>query len=232
MNQETHILLVEDDLNFGLILFDRLKDAGFKPHWAKDGKEGLRVFNAHPADICLIDVMMPEKDGFSLVEDIRKLNKQVPVLMLTAKSQIDDKVKGFNAGADDYLTKPFDFQELLLRIHALLKRTSGEDKPTQPTFTIGTYEFTPAELLLRRGSLVTKLTKREAETLTLLAKHQNQVIEREVVLNMIWGNDNYFNGRSLDVFISRLRKYLNQDPQVEIQNIHGKGFVLRVTSAQ
>lgn len=227
MNSTTHILLVEDDLNFGLILFDRLKDAGFKPHWAKNGKEGLKVYNENEVDLCLIDVMMPEKDGFSLVEDIRKLDRETPILMLTAKSLIDDKVKGFKAGADDYLTKPFDFQELLLRMEALLKRAKPEIQSTKTSITLGGYQFHPDKLQLEFKGETTKLTKRESETLLVLCRHVNQVIEREVILNMVWGNDNYFNGRSLDVFISRLRKYLSKDPSVEIQNIHGKGFLLK-----
>ncbi len=222
-----HILLVEDDLNFGLILFDRLKDAGYKPHWAKNGKEGLKVYNENKIDLCLVDVMMPEKDGFSLVEDIRKLNKDIPLLMLTAKSLIEDKIKGFKAGADDYLTKPFDFQELLLRMEALLKRSKPENEAPSDTLQIGQYQFNPSKLQLIHPDETTKLTKREAETLVVLCKQANQVIEREVLLNMVWGNDNYFNGRSLDVFISRLRKYLKRDPQIEIQNIHGKGFLLK-----
>ncbi len=228
MSIPKHILLVEDDLNFGLVLFDRLKDAGFKPHWAKNGKEGLKVYNENEVDICLIDVMMPEKDGFSLVEDIRKLDRDTPILMLTAKSLIEDKVKGFKAGADDYLTKPFDFQELLLRMESLLKRSKGiETQPLANFISIGSYEFYPDKLLLKINGETIKLTKRESETLLVLTKHVNQVIEREVILNMVWGNDNYFNGRSLDVFISRLRKYLNKDSNVEIQNIHGKGFLLK-----
>ncbi len=227
MSTPKHILLVEDDLNFGLVLFDRLKDSGFKPHWAKNGKEGLKVYNENEVDICLIDVMMPEKDGFSLVEDIRKLDKETPILMLTAKSLIEDKVKGFKAGADDYLTKPFEFQELLLRMESLLKRAKGEVQPTSNAISIGGYQFFPDKLLLIINGETTKLTKRESETLLVLCRHVNQVIEREVILNMVWGNDNYFNGRSLDVFISRLRKYLNKDTSVEIQNIHGKGFLLK-----
>lgn len=227
MSSVKHILLVEDDLNFGLVLFDRLKDAGFKPHWAKNGKEGLKVYNENEVDLCLIDVMMPEKDGFSLVEDIRKLDRDTPILMLTAKSLIEDKVKGFKAGADDYLTKPFDFQELLLRMESLLKRSKSDQQPAVSSLTVGSYQFFPDKLLLTLNGETTKLTKRESETLLVLCRHANQVIEREVILNMVWGNDNYFNGRSLDVFISRLRKYLNKDSNVEIQNIHGKGFLLK-----
>lgn len=227
MTTAKHILLVEDDLNFGLILFDRLKDAGFKPHWAKNGKEGLKVYNENEVDLCLIDVMMPEKDGFSLVEDIRKLDRDTPILMLTAKSLIEDKVKGFKAGADDYLTKPFDFQELQLRMESLLKRSKADEQPASNHWSVGNYQFFPDKLLLTLNGETTKLTKRESETLLVLVRHLNQVIEREVILNMVWGNDNYFNGRSLDVFISRLRKYLNKDANVEIQNIHGKGFLLK-----
>jgi DNA-binding response OmpR family regulator len=225
---QINILLVEDDLNFGLVLFDRLKDAGYKTFWAKNGKEGLKMYNEKGVDICLVDVMMPEKDGFSLVEDIRKLDISTPILMLTAKSLLEDKVKGFKAGADDYLTKPFEFAELDLRIHSLIKRVSNDGKPKENFIQIGSYKFHPQHLILEFGDEKIKLTKREAETLEVLCKHRDQVLERQILLNMVWGNDNYFNGRSMDVFISRLRKYLNKDPRINIVNIHGKGFRLEV----
>lgn len=229
---QTNILLVEDDLNFGLVLFDRLKDAGYKTYWAKNGKEGLKMYNEKEVDICLVDVMMPEKDGFSLVEDIRKLDTGTPILMLTAKSLLEDKVKGFKAGADDYLTKPFEFAELDLRIQSLLKRVNNDGKPRENFIDIGAYKFHPDHLLLEYGDEKIKLTKREAETLEVLSKHRDQVLERQILLNMVWGNDNYFNGRSMDVFISRLRKYLSKDPRINIVNIHGKGFKLEVGSSE
>lgn len=229
MSKTINLLLVEDDLNFGLVLFDSLKDSGFKIYWAKNGKEGLKLYNEKEIDICLIDAMMPEKDGYSLIEDIRKLDRDTPLLMLTAKSQIEDKVKGFKAGADDYLTKPFDFQELELRIESLLKRSGVEEANDKNYIELGKFKFYPPSLTLEKEGEIFKLTKRESETLEVLCKHQGQVLERQILLNMVWGNDNYFNGRSMDVFISRLRKVLSADPNIQIVNIHGKGFVLEIT---
>lgn len=222
------ILLVEDDLNLGFVIQDALKRRGFTVHLCRDGKEGLRKFNEQPYDLCVLDVMLPQKDGFSLAEDIRLTDRKVPIVFLTAKSQTEDRIAGFKAGGDDYLTKPFSHEELILRIEAILRRTQGkEDDPRErDRFELGDYTFDHRNLMLSHPSEERKLTKKEAEVLRLLCLHADQVLPRELVLNMVWGDDTYFLGRSLDVFISRLRKYLKLDPKVQIVNVHGVGFKL------
>ncbi len=229
-DNKASILLVEDDSNLGFVIQDALKRKGYHVHLARDGKEGLKQFNDHPYDLCVLDVMLPQKDGFSLAEDIRLTNSQVPIVFLTAKSQTEDRIAGFKAGGDDYLTKPFSHEELILRIEAILRRTQGrEDDPrTRDRFEIGQYTFDHRNLILSHAQEERKLTKKEAEVLRLLCMHVDQVLPRELVLNMVWGDDTYFLGRSLDVFISRLRKYLKLDPTVQIVNVHGVGFKLQV----
>jgi DNA-binding response OmpR family regulator len=222
------ILLVEDDQNLGFVIQDALKRKGYAVHLCRDGKEGLKYFNEHPYDLCVLDVMLPQKDGFSLAEDIRLTDRKVPIVFLTAKSQTEDRIAGFKAGGDDYLTKPFSHEELILRIEAILRRTQGkEDDPRErDRFELGDYTFDHRNLMLSHPSEERKLTKKEAEVLRLLCLHADQVLPRELVLNMVWGDDTYFLGRSLDVFISRLRKYLKLDPKVQIVNVHGVGFKL------
>lgn len=224
------ILLVEDDQNLGFVIQDALKRKGYAVHLCRDGKEGLKYFNEHPYDLCVLDVMLPQKDGFSLAEDIRLTDRKVPIVFLTAKSQTEDRIAGFKAGGDDYLTKPFSHEELVLRIEAILRRTqgSGEDPRSRDTFTIGAYSFDHRNLMLKHPDEQRKLTKKEADVLRLLCMHRDQVLPRELVLNMVWGDDTYFLGRSLDVFISRLRKYLKLDPSVQIMNVHGVGFKFQV----
>lgn len=234
MNQENpttpKILLVEDDLNLGFVIQDTLKMEGFKVHLCKDGKEGLLQFNKEHYDLCLLDVMMPKKDGFSLAEDIRKINHDIPVVFLTAKGMAEDKIRGLKLGADDYITKPFSSEELILRIRAILKRNPKyrDDVKNKSKFTIGSFQFDASNFELSSGDNRRKLTKKEAELLKLLAEHQGQVIEREILANMIWGDDSYFVGRSMDVFITKLRKYLSTDPSIAITNVHGVGFRLEV----
>jgi DNA-binding response OmpR family regulator len=227
---KANILLVEDDQNLGFVIQDALKRKGFGVHLCRDGKEGLKQFNEHSYDLCVLDVMLPHKDGFSLAEDIRSINTQVPIVFLTAKSQTEDRIAGFKAGGDDYLTKPFSHEELILRIEAILRRTHGrgDDQPSRDHFELGTYTFDHRNLVLSHPSEERKLTKKEADVLRLLCMHRDQVLPRELVLNMVWGDDTYFLGRSLDVFISRLRKYLRSDPTVQIVNVHGVGFKLQV----
>ena len=226
--RKANILLVEDDLNLGFVIQDALKRRGYTVHLCRDGKEGLRKFNEQPYDLCVLDVMLPQKDGFSLAEDIRLVNAQVPIVFLTAKSQTEDRIAGFKAGGDDYLTKPFSHEELILRIEAILRRTQGreEDARERDRFEVGDYTFDHRNLMLSHPTEERKLTKKEAEVLRLLCLHADQVLPRELVLNMVWGDDTYFLGRSLDVFISRLRKYLKLDPKVQIVNVHGVGFKL------
>lgn len=227
MENEIKILLVEDDLNLGFVIQDNLKQAGYKVHLSQDGKEGLNAFNEDNYQLCLFDVMLPKKDGFSLAEDVRKVNAEMPIIFLTAKSQTEDKIKGFKAGADDYITKPFSMDELLLRIEALLKR-SGSLLKSKELHQLGSYHFNVNNYTLERAGETKKLTKKEAEILKILAEQKGKVIERELILNMVWGDDSYFNGRSLDVFITKLRKYLKDDPSISINNIHGVGFSLEL----
>jgi len=230
MNSKGDILLVEDDQNLGFVIQDALKRKGYNVHLCRDGKEGLKYFNEHTYDLCVLDVMLPQKDGFSLAEDIRLVNTQVPIVFLTAKSQTEDRIAGFKAGGDDYLTKPFSHEELVLRIEAILRRTKGnaDDPRSREQFQIGSYTFDHRNLLLKHPDEERKLTKKEADVLRLLCMHRDQVLPRELVLNMVWGDDTYFLGRSLDVFISRLRKYLKLDPTVQIMNVHGVGFKFQV----
>ncbi len=226
MADKLKILLVEDDLSMGFVVQDSLKMAGYEVHLCKDGKEGLSYFNQNAYDLCVLDVMLPKKDGFSLARDIRKTS-DVPIIFLTAKSMAEDKVVGFKAGADDYITKPFGKEELLLRIQAILKRTGSSDKESQIAYQqIGKYQFDYNNFHLSAEGFEKKLTKKEAEILKLLSEQRGKVIERELLTNMIWGDDNYFVGRSLDVFISKLRKYLSLDDDVKITTIHGVGFML------
>lgn len=220
------ILLVEDDLNLGYVVQDSLKLKGYEVHLCRDGKSGLQYFNEHDYNLCVLDVMLPEKDGFSVAEDIRKTNKQIPIIFLTAKSLTEDKVKGFKAGGDDYLTKPFDQQELNMRIEALLKRTGQLEDEKDEIYEVGHYTFDPKEFKLTINSELKKLTKKEGTILKLLCQNMNQVMDRDLLLNMVWGKDDYFTGRSLDVFITKLRKYLVADERVKIINQHGIGFKL------
>jgi DNA-binding response OmpR family regulator len=227
MSNGISILLVEDDFNLGFVIQDLLRLEGYKVHLAKDGKEGLMKFNQERYDLCLLDVMLPAKDGFTLAEDIRKVDTQVPIVFLTAKAMPDDKVRGFQTGADDYITKPFENQELLLRIKAILKRTGNTTvEADAPDYNLGQYSFDPDNYNLCHGETCIKLTKKEAELLKLLCEHRERVIERDLIANMIWGDDSYFVGRSMDVFITRLRKHLSADANIAIENVHGVGFRL------
>jgi DNA-binding response OmpR family regulator len=227
------ILLVEDDPNLGMLLQDYLQLKGkFDVVLCKDGEEGLRAFTKDRYDLCIFDVMMPKKDGFTLGRDVRKINPTVPIIFATAKGMIEDKTEAFNLGGDDYITKPFRIEELLLRITALLKRSSAEKKEDidQPTkFDIGKYRFDYTMQVITNNGSLQKVSTKEAELLRLLCLKKNDVLTREEALLSIWHDDNYFNGRSMDVFLSKLRKYLKDDPSVEIINVHGKGYKLLVT---
>lgn len=224
------ILLVEDDPNLGLLLQDYLQLKGkFEVMLCTDGEQGLRAFTKEAFDICILDVMMPKKDGFTLGKDIRKINQEIPIIFATAKTMIEDKTEAFGLGGDDYITKPFRIEELLLRIQALLKRTSSDktleqNLPVQ--FQIGHYHFDFSAQTISIHEQQQKLSTKEAELLRLLCLKQNEVLTREEALLAIWHDDNYFNGRSMDVFLSKLRKYLKADPKVEIINVHGRGYKL------
>jgi len=226
------ILLVEDDPNLGALLQDYLQLKGkFEVVLSKDGDAGLREFTKDSFDLLILDVMMPKKDGFTLGREIRKLNQQVPIIYATAKTMMEDKTQAYTLGGDDYITKPFRIEELLLRINALLKRavspaTHAEEKPTR--FTIGKYDFDVTQQTITADGVVQKLSTKEAALLRLLCLRKNEVLTREEALLNIWNDDNYFNGRSMDVFLSKIRKYLKDDPSVEIINVHGRGYKLLV----
>lgn len=223
------ILLVEDDMNLGFVIQDTLTQKGYKVHLCRDGKDGLKYYNTNPYDLCIFDVMLPEKDGFSLAEDIRRTDEQIPIIFLSAKSMTEDKIHGFKSGGDDYITKPFSNEELILRIEAILRRTSDQEggREIKDVYSIGKFTFDHRTYSLNNGKEERKLTKKEAEVLRLLCMHKDQVLPRDLVLNMVWGDDTYFLGRSLDVFISKLRKYLKEDESVQIVNVHGVGFRLQ-----
>lgn len=223
------ILLVEDDVNLGVVISDQLKSAEYDVVCAEDGAEGLVKFNEGDFNLCILDVMLPKLDGFSLAQDIRKVNAEIPILFLTAKSMTEDKIKGFEAGGDDYLTKPFSLQEFQLRVKALLKRVRIETKEVEEmVFSIGKYTYDTENQVLSINNLPKTLTKKEAQILKLLYRHKNQVISREIILKGVWGQDDYFVGRSLDVFITKLRKYFSDDPRIIISNLHGVGFKFEI----
>jgi len=226
------ILLVEDDPNLGLLLQDYLQLKGkFDVVLCTDGEEGLKAFTKQNFDLCILDVMMPKKDGFTLGKEIRKANQQVPIIFATAKAMMEDKASAYDLGGDDYITKPFRIEELLLRINALLKRVATKEntsEPAQTQFEIGNYTFDYTTQLIHFNGQQQKLSTKEAELLQLLCLKKNTVLTREEALLSIWHDDNYFNGRSMDVFLSKLRKYLREDPKVEILNVHGKGYKLLV----
>jgi DNA-binding response OmpR family regulator len=230
MSPKAKILYVEDDLNLGFVTTDNLRLNGYETFYCKDGKAALQAFKKENFDICLLDVMLPEMDGFTLAKAIRELNNDVPILFLTAKNMKEDKITGFKTGADDYITKPFSIEELLLRIEVFLKRNkvseSNNNMPKQ--FDIGTYHFDFESLSLTCGKNNMKLTHKEAELLRFFCGNQGKILKREEILKTLWGSDDYFMGRSLDVFISRLRKYLQDDKQIHLENIHGVGFKFSV----
>ena len=224
--EETKILLIEDDQNLGGITTDYLTAKGFHCQWENNGESGYQAFVNDHFDIVILDVMMPTKDGFSTGEDIRGIDKNVPIIFLTAKSMKEDTLKGFEIGADDYITKPFNMEELIARINAVLKRTSNKNENYYDDVQIGKFVFNPKMQLLKLGDNSVHLTTKEADLLKLLCKNQDEILERNHALKAVWGDDNYFNGRSMDVYIAKLRKYLKEDPSVKIINVHGRGFKL------
>jgi len=231
-NVKTKILLVEDDPNLGSLLQEYLEAKGFETKLAADGKKGFDAFCKDSFDLLLLDVMMPVKDGLTLAKEIRVTDKNVPIIFLTAKSMKEDTIEGFNAGADDYMTKPFSMDELLARVTAVLRRSNKQrvHDSEDINFNIGTYVFNSETQVLMHSGKEQKLTTKENQLMRLLCVHKNDVLDRNFALKTIWHDDNYFNGRSMDVYIAKLRKYLKDDPKVEIVNIHGKGFKLLVNS--
>ena len=225
MEKEFKILLAEDDENLGTLLREYLIAKGFKADLTADGEEAFNAFYSKYYDICIFDVMLPKKDGFTLTKEIRALNSDVPIIFLTAKSMKEDVFQGFKTGGDDYLTKPFSMEELLLRIEAILRRVKSI--PTGPgIYKLGKLKFDTQKQHLVDNKKIIKLTTKESDLLKLLCNNANKVLERNLALKTIWADDNYFNARSMDVYITKLRKILKSDPSVEIINIHGKGYKL------
>ena len=212
MEEKLKILLCEDEENLGMLLREYLQAKGYMAELCLDGEAGYREFLRSKYDICVLDVMMPKKDGFTLAQEIRQSNADVPIIFLTAKQLKDDILEGFKIGADDYITKPFSMEELVFRIEAILRRVKGKKNKESTLYTIGEKQ--------------TKLTTKENELLALLCAHANEILQRDFALKTIWIDDNYFNARSMDVYITKLRKHLKDDPKIEIINIHGKGYKL------
>ncbi|MCA1751695.1 MAG: response regulator transcription factor [Cryomorphaceae bacterium] len=231
MTSKTRILLAEDDPNLGTLLQEYLEAKDFETVLCADGDKAFKTFSKQQFDFVLLDVMMPVKDGFTVAKEIRTINKKIPIIFLTAKSMKEDTLKGFNLGADDYITKPFSMEELVVRVNAVLRRTEAFQMAAseQEFFELGDFVFDHERQLLKYNEKEIKLTTKESELLHLLCINKNGVLERNYALNVIWGDDNYFNGRSMDVYIAKLRKHLRAEPRIEIINIHGKGFKLLVS---
>ena len=220
------ILLAEDDINLGILLSDYLEAKAYRVVHLSDGKEALETFRTETFDLCLLDIMLPEIDGINLAKKIRKIEKDIPIIFLTAKSLEKDKLEGFSAGADDYITKPFSMEELIYRIEAILRRTRSYTDEEPEDYKLGSFTFYPLTQVLASPEGSKKLTTKEAELLRLLCRNKNEVLERNYALRTIWVDDNYFNARSMDVYITKLRKYLKSDPSISILNVHGKGYRL------
>jgi DNA-binding response OmpR family regulator len=227
MEQIIKVLLAEDDKNLGTILKAYLEAKGFPTELCVNGQEAMEKFKREDFNFCILDVMMPVMDGFALAKEIRKLDKKVPLLFLTAKSMQEDKIRGFELGADDYLSKPFSMEELLMRMKAIIRR-SAEDTVRATVFQIGQYSFDYNRQILTSPDDENKLTSKESELLRLLCENMNRVLDRSVALNKIWFDDSYFNARSMDVYITKLRKFFKNDPRIDLMNVHGIGFKLVV----
>lgn len=225
---KNRLLLAEDDENLGSLLQEYLQAKNYETDWVNNGEKAFRHFEQFHYDLCILDIMMPVKDGFTLASEIRMLNSNMPIIFLTAKSLKEDILEGFSLGADDYITKPFSMEELLFRIEAILRRTKGSKGNDKHIWTIGKFSFDAKKQLLHGGENEQKLTTKESDLLKLLCNNMNQVLERNFALKAIWIDDNYFNARSMDVYITKLRKYLKPDPNVQIINVHGKGYKLVV----
>jgi DNA-binding response OmpR family regulator len=223
-----NILLVEDDLNLGFVVKDNLEMKGYRVSLHTNGNDAFQAAFSEAYDIAVLDVMLPKKDGFTLAEEIRKEGNNLPIIFLTAKTLEEDRIKGFKAGADDYITKPFSMEEFILRLEAVLKRCRiiSPEKVEQHEFSLGKFSFHYPSLSLKCEGNKYVLTSKEADILKLLCQNKNEVVKRETALKIIWGNNDYFHGRSMDVFITKLRKYLKEDPNIKITNVHGVGFML------
>ncbi|MCD4682189.1 MAG: response regulator transcription factor [Bacteroidales bacterium] len=223
------ILIVEDDKNMGYLLKENMKLAGLSPVLCSDGIEGLKKFHSYPFALCILDIMLPGKDGLYLAEEIKKSNKDMPILFLTAKSQDEDKIAGFKAGCDDYVTKPFNIEELLLRIRVILRREhKSRDEKKQEILSFGNLTLNCEERKLRIGETVKNLSTKESELLKVLAINENKVVSRSKILTAVWGQDDYYVSKSLDVYLNKIRKLLSEYPNIEIMNVHGFGYKLYV----
>ena len=228
MENKLHILLCEDEESLGMLVREYLQAKGYDAELYLDGEAGYKAFMRTKFDMCLLDVMMPKMDGFTLAREIRMVNAEVPIIFLTAKNLKDDILEGFKLGADDYLTKPFSMDELVYRMEAILRRVKVKSTRTVTQYQLGKFTFDTQRQILSIGDKQTKLTTKECELLSMLCAHSNDVLERELALKTIWIDDNYFNARSMDVYITKLRKHLKDDPSIEINNVHGKGYRLIV----
>jgi DNA-binding response OmpR family regulator len=227
MNTKIRILLAEDDENLGVLLKEYLQAKNFETDLLPDGDKAFKSFQKNFYDLCILDVMMPIKDGFTVAKEIRVINKDIPIIFLTAKSLKDDVLQGFKLGADDYITKPFSMEELLFRLEAILRRTKADSKLSpQNIYNLGKYTFDFQKQSLTSDENNHKLTTKESELLKMLCDNMNEILERNYALKAIWADDSYFNARSMDVYITKLRKYLKDEPSIEILNVHGKGFKL------
>jgi DNA-binding response OmpR family regulator len=226
--EKAKLLIVEDDPNLGQILSEYLALKGYAADLRQDGEAGLRAFQTGTYHLCILDIMMPKKDGFTLARDIRATDEKMPIIFLTAKSMKEDTIAGLKLGADDYVTKPFSMEELLLRIEAVLRRMQHDSppEPKQMIFSLGRFTFDAQKQMLDDGATQTRLTTKEADLLRLLCQHQNTTLQRSIALKEVWGDDSYFNARSMDVYIAKLRKLLKPEPAVEIMTRHGEGFAL------
>ena len=232
MNDKLKILLCEDDENLGMLLREYLQAKGYETELCVDGEAGYKAFLKEKYDICVLDVMMPKKDGFTLAKEIKQANNDMPIVFLTAKTLKDDVFEGFKVGADDYITKPFSMEELVFRVEAILRRVRGKKNKESSVYRVGNFTFDTQKQLLTIGDKQTKLTTKENELLALLCSHANEILQRDFALKTIWIDDNYFNARSMDVYITKLRKHLKDDPQIEIINIHGKGYKLIIPNEE
>ena len=232
MDDNIKIMLCEDDENLGMLLREYLQAKGFSAELYPDGEAGYRAFMKQKYDICILDVMMPKKDGFTLAQEIRQANADVPIIFLTAKQLKEDILEGFKIGADDYITKPFSMEELVFRVEAILRRVRGKKNKESSVYRVGNFTFDTQKQLLTIGDKQTKLTTKENELLALLCSHANEILQRDFALKTSWIDDNYFNARSMDVYITKLRKHLKDDPQIEIINIHGKGYKLIIPNEE
>jgi DNA-binding response OmpR family regulator len=229
LNARKNILLVEDDPNFGSVLKAYLEMNGFIVSWIDDGKHALKEFSSGTFDICVLDVMLPNVDGYKIAREIRELNPGIPFIYVTAKTLKEDILKGYSMGADDYITKPFDSEVMICKINAILNRATETDHDTEEEiYTLGKYIFNPTIRELSADGYRQKLSPKESDLLKLLYSHKNSILPREIALRSIWGEDGYFTTRSMDVYITKLRKYLKRDPNIEIINIHGNGFRMLV----